>query len=82
MTASAPDNPTGSPAANETPSKGGRDFESLARGPQESLLRSVFGYLGQNKKWWLTPIVIVFLFFGALVLAASTSAAPFVYTLF
>jgi len=36
----------------------------------------------QNKKWWLVPVVLVILAVGALIILGSTSAAPFVYTLF
>jgi Family of unknown function (DUF5989) len=37
----------------------------------------------ERKKFWLLPIVIVMLFFGALLVFAESSAlAPFIYTLF
>jgi hypothetical protein len=35
-----------------------------------------------NKKWWLTPIILVLLVVGLLVMLGGTSAAPFIYTLF
>lgn len=36
-----------------------------------------------NKWWWLTPMILVLLMFGALVIFAQSSAiAPFIYTLF
>jgi hypothetical protein len=39
-------------------------------------------FLGENKKWWLAPIVISVLLLGGLVLLGGTAAAPFIYTLF
>jgi len=39
-------------------------------------------FLGENKKWWLAPIIVSILLLGALVLMGGTAAAPFIYTLF
>lgn len=40
-------------------------------------------FLRQEKKYWLVPIVIVFLLFGLLIVFSQSSAvAPFIYTLF
>lgn len=37
----------------------------------------------QHKWWWLTPMILVLLAFGILVIFAQSSAiAPFIYTLF
>jgi len=47
-----------------------------------SLLGEFWQFLRHNKKWWLLPILIVLLLFGALVLLAATGVAPFIYTLF
>ncbi len=46
------------------------------------LLRDFWGFLGQNKKWWLLPILIFLLVFGLLVILSGTGLAPFIYTLF
>ena len=45
-------------------------------------MREFLEFLGDNKKWWLLPIVLVLLVFGVLVLFSGTAAAPFIYTLF
>lgn len=48
-----------------------------------SLLREFWDFLKVRKKWWLTPIVLVLLLLGALILFTQSSAvAPFIYTLF
>jgi hypothetical protein len=40
-------------------------------------------FLWQEKKYWLVPIVIVFILFGLLIVFSQSSAvAPFIYTLF
>ena len=40
-------------------------------------------FLRQEKKYWLVPIVVVFVLFGLLIVFSQTSAvAPFIYTLF
>ena len=47
------------------------------------VLKEFWQFLGQQKKYWITPIVIVLLLFGLLLIFAQTSAvAPFIYTLF
>lgn len=48
-----------------------------------SILKEFWGFLSVRKKWWLTPIVIVLVLFGFLLVFAQGSAvAPFIYTLF
>ena len=40
-------------------------------------------FLRQEKKYWLLPIVIVFVLFGLLIVFSQSSAiAPFIYTIF
>ena len=59
------------------------EFEKQAARKRTGFLREIWTFLGQNKKWWLIPILTVLLLFGALMIFASgTAAAPFIYTLF
>ncbi len=47
------------------------------------VLKEFWQFLKQEKKYWLMPIVIVFVLFGLLIVFSKTSAvAPFIYTLF
>ena len=40
-------------------------------------------FLRQEKKFWLAPIIVVFVLFGLLIAFSQSSAlAPFIYTLF
>lgn len=46
-------------------------------------MRDLLGFLWQRKLWWLTPMLVVLLLFGMLLVFAQGSAvAPFIYTLF
>ena len=46
-------------------------------------LRDLWAFMKVRKKFWLLPIILVLLLFGALIVLTSGSAvAPFIYTLF
>ena len=48
-----------------------------------AVLKEFWDFLKVRKKWWLTPIIVIFLLLGALILLTESSAiAPFIYTLF
>ena len=48
-----------------------------------SLLGEFIHFLKTEKKYWLAPIVVVFLLLGLLIVFSQSSAvAPFIYTLF
>lgn len=48
-----------------------------------SILREFWEFLKVRKKWWLAPILIILILFGALILLTEGSAvAPFIYVLF
>ena len=47
------------------------------------VMSEFFQLLRQEKKFWMVPIVIIFVAFGMLMVFAQSSAvAPFIYTLF
>jgi len=47
------------------------------------LLKDLWGFLRERKKYWLAPIILVMLLLGALLIfAAGSPVAPFIYTLF
>ena len=48
-----------------------------------ALLRELLAFMGARKKWWLLPIMVVFVTVGGLLILAQGSAvAPFIYTVF
>jgi len=47
------------------------------------LLKDIWGFMVERKKFWLAPIMIILVFLGVLVVFVQGSAfAPFLYTLF
>lgn len=51
--------------------------------PKLELLKEIWDFMRVRKAYWLGPIVLILLFFGALLIFTESSAvAPLVYTLF
>ncbi len=47
------------------------------------LLKDVWDFMKERKKFWLLPIILVLVLLGGLLILAQGSAvAPFIYTLF
>jgi hypothetical protein len=47
------------------------------------LIKDLWGFMRERKKFWLAPNIIIMLLLGALVVLSQGSAiAPFIYTLF
>ena len=47
------------------------------------LLKDLWGFMRERRKFWLAPIIIVMLLLGGLIVFSQGSAvAPFIYTLF
>jgi hypothetical protein len=69
----APDNKT-TTQANE--------FARQGTAARSSFLSEYLYLLKNNKKWWMLPLALILLGFGALMVLSSTGAAPFIYTLF
>ena len=48
-----------------------------------SILRELWVFMRVRKKYWLVPVVLMLVVFGALiVLTQGSVVAPFIYTLF
>ncbi len=48
-----------------------------------SLISELWTFLRMRKKWWLAPIIVMLVLFGALIVLSQGSAlAPLIYTLF
>jgi hypothetical protein len=59
-----------------------KDFEQQATSSTPSMFGEMMAFLGQTKKWWLTPIVLLLLFLGLLLVLGASGVAPFIYTIF
>jgi len=48
-----------------------------------SLIKEIWLYLRQNKKYWLIPIIFILILMSVLLILAQGSAlAPFIYSIF
>ena len=48
----------------------------------QSFLKEFFTFLFERKKYWLLPIILVFIVFGGLIILSQISSiAPFIYTI-
>ena len=46
-------------------------------------LKDLLGFLKERKKYWLVPMIFIFLLLGILiVIGGGSTVAPFIYTLF
>jgi hypothetical protein len=58
------------------------DFARQAAEKSPGVLSEFWGFLKSNGNWWLTPLIIVLLVVGLLVVLSSTVLGPFLYPLF
>ena len=59
-----------------------RSFEQLAEGEEQGLIAEFVQFLKENKKWWLTPILLVLGLLAIIGYLGATGVAPFIYSLF
>ena len=48
----------------------------------KSLPAEILDFARHNKKWWLTPIVVLLVLAGLLLVLGGSGVAPFIYSLF
>jgi hypothetical protein len=65
----------------DKPNQESSDFSRQAEEPQPGIVAEFWDFLLHNKKWWITPIILVILLMGLLVFLQGTAVAPFIYTL-
>ena len=58
------------------------EFEQAGQQQQAGILKEFIAFLGENKKFWMIPLLLALLALGALLILGGTAAAPFIYTLF
>ena len=74
--------PTTSKSPSDDAAQGASTFAQQAEEAQPGLVAEFTDFLLHNKKWWLTPIIVVLALVGVLVVLGGWGAAPFIYTLF
>ncbi|MDP6528666.1 MAG: DUF5989 family protein [Gemmatimonadota bacterium] len=59
-----------------------RRFAEQAGGKPRGMLSEFWGLLRENKKWWLTPIILAAVLLGGFMILMATPLSPLIYTLF
>lgn len=80
-----PDTPSSESSSSENSELAKDDAVSFAQAAEEEqpgLLREFAEFLIESKAWWLTPIIIVLLLVGLLVVLSGSVVAPFIYPIF
>lgn len=49
---------------------------------RNNLMKEFYFFIKENKKYWMTPIILVLILMIGIVFLGGTTAAPFIYTLF
>ncbi len=57
-------------------------FDELADAKDPGIVREFIWFLRYNKKWWMTPILVILLLLVGLAFLTSSPVGPFIYTLF
>lgn len=58
------------------------ELADLVEQDSPGIVAEFVDFVLHNKRWWLTPIIIVLLLVGILVILGSSGFAPFIYTVF
>ncbi len=64
------------------PNTGQQSFQDLTPEVDRGIVREFIEFLKYNKKWWLTPIMVVTLLLIGAALLLPSPVAPFIYSLF
>jgi hypothetical protein len=57
-------------------------FAQQVEGPARGFMSEYLYFLRHNKKFWLTPVLIVLALLGVLIVLGGSGAAPLIYALF
>ena len=57
-------------------------FAREAEKKSSGIMGELWSFLRHNKRWWMTPIILVLMLLGVLVVLIVEALAPFIYTLF
>lgn len=58
------------------------DFAQQATQDSPGIVSEFLQFLGENKKWWLMPILVSVALIAALVALSTSAVAPLIYPLF
>ena len=58
------------------------EFQQKAAGRQPGFAAQFLDFALHNKKWWLTPILVLLVLASALIILGGSGVAPFIYSIF
>ena len=58
------------------------EFQQQAAEKQKGFAGQFLHFALHNKRWWLTPILILLIMVGVLIVLGGSGVAPFIYSLF
>lgn len=58
------------------------EFARQAETSQPNQLQEILAFIKHERKWFLTPIILILLLAGLFVVLSGTAVAPFIYTMF
>ena len=58
------------------------EFERAGMEKELSLVQEFLVFLIEERKWWLTPVLLALGLASLMIALGSTGVAPFIYTLF
>ena len=57
-------------------------FAQQGQARRAGMLADFIYLLKKSRKWWMLPLILVFIAFGLFMVLNSTGIAPFIYTVF
>ena len=60
----------------------GKDFKAVSQSKPPGIASEFIDFLIHNKKWWLTPIILILLILSSFIVLTNTAIGPFIYALF
>lgn len=62
------------------PDHSDNEFLKAANKEERGLVAEFVAFMAENRMWWMTPILIVFLLVGVLLVLAATPLGPWLYS--
>lgn len=62
------------------PNDAENEFLKAAGKQERGLVAEFIAFMAENRMWWLTPILVVFLLVGVLLVLGATPLGPWLYS--
>jgi hypothetical protein len=59
-----------------------KSFAEHAAEKPKGVFAELLDFMLHNKKWWITPILVILILVSVLIILGGSGVAPFIYTLF